>query len=214
MISRQKLPDSTVATSAAPLTTTYASSQVRRSPAAGTERRATAIAPARGRNCSTRALHVNSRRFDMFSRHVSRSRRTVRSSQLAADTMTGSSSPAASRIASPWAKSGTSPRPRAFQSVSATSAGASDTRKSGRCVQRRASANATSGPPRNSALAGLNASATPANVPASTASRYAKARSARTVNATETSTATTEGKSACCVSPSACGRNWSTHESW
>ena len=34
----------------------------------------------------------------MFSRHVSRSRRTVRSSQLVADTMTGSPSPAASRV--------------------------------------------------------------------------------------------------------------------
>ena len=53
----------------------------------------------------------------MFSRHVSRSRRTVRSSQLVAETITGSPSPAASRVASPCAKSGTSPRPFDFQIV-------------------------------------------------------------------------------------------------
>ena len=82
------------------------------------------------------------------------------------------------------------------------------------CPKRRASRNASSGPPRKSTLAGFSASATPANVPASTASRHAPALSARTVNAAETSTATTDGKSACCVSPRACGRNWSTHESW
>ena len=135
-------------------------------PAAGTDRRATAIAPARRRNCSTRALHVNSRRFDMFSRQVSRSRRT------------GAVEPAGGghhdRVVEARREPGRLPLRKERHLAEAArlpdrererAAGASDTRKSGRCVQRRASANATSGPPRNSAFAGFSVSATPADDP-------------------------------------------------
>ena len=167
-----------------------------------------------GRNWITRALQVNSRRFDMFCCHVSSSRRTVRSNQLVAETP--------DRVAEPGGKPhclslreerhlAEAPR---LPDRQRDECGGERRDEEQRCVQRRARASATSGPARNSAFAGLSASATPANVPASTASGRAPARSARTVSATETSTATTDGKSACCVSPSACGRNWSTHESW
>ena len=74
MIRRQKLPDSIVATSAAPFTTTNPRSHTRKSAAAGIERRATATVPASGRNWTRRPLQVNSRRFDMFCFQVSKFR--------------------------------------------------------------------------------------------------------------------------------------------
>ena len=158
-----------------------------------------------------RALKVNSRRFDMFCFHVSKSMSKVRSTHDSAST--GSPSPAAS-VVELWAKSGTVPSPFDFQIVSATSAGTSAIPKRTACRQRRARTKATAGARRNSALAGFSARATPANVPARTASRCAPASSARTVSAAATRTATTDGKSACWVSPSAWGRIWSTQLSW
>ena len=106
----------------------------------------------------------------MFCFHVSKFRWIVHSNQLVGDRTIGSPSPAASRTAPP-ANSGTSPSPFDFQRVSAISAGASDTAKSAAWRQRRAMRNASAGPARKSAFAGLSASAAPANVPASTASR-------------------------------------------
>ena len=89
-----------------------------------------------------RALQVNSRRFDMFCFHVSKSMSKVRSTHDSAST--GSPSPAAS-VVELWAKSGTVPSPFAFQIVSASSAGTSAIPKRTACRQRRARTKATAG---------------------------------------------------------------------
>jgi len=82
-----------------------------------------------------RALQPNSRRFDMFCRHTSRSRGTVCSNHPPPRPPTVSA-PAARRVASS-AKIGSSPRPRSFQIASARIAGARAEAKSRPCRQRR-----------------------------------------------------------------------------
>ena len=141
-----------------------------------------------------------------------RGRRSGRTTRT--DPTTGSAAPAAS-LSSLWREERHLAEPlRTSRSSERRVPGRARGQRGRAAAERRASRKASAGPTRNSAFAGLSASATPANVPASTASRYAPASSARTVSAAETRTATTDGKSACCVSPSAWGRNWSTQRSW
>ena len=77
------------------------------------------------------------------------------------------------------ANSGTSPRPRAFQIVSVITAGTTAAATTSAARQRRASANATTAPARNSAFAGLTPIAKPRTSPARAPSALDSRASAR-----------------------------------
>jgi hypothetical protein len=66
-MNRKNEPLSTVACAVDPLSTKNAKNQTESRSAAGTDRRATAMAPARGSHCSTRMLQNTSRRLARLS---------------------------------------------------------------------------------------------------------------------------------------------------
>ncbi len=117
MRNRKKLPEETVESGVVPLTMRITPNQVARSPASGSDRRATPIAPAIGSHSSRRALQKYSRRWLALSWRFAQSRSTYRSTEGRLTAIV-----VASRVSSK-ANAGKEPSPRSFHSASVSSAG-------------------------------------------------------------------------------------------